>query len=541
MRICGLKITHDAAVAVVDDGRLLFCWELEKLANDIRHIRMRRLQEVTDVLAANDIDPQSVDVWSIDGWGDEVAPVTLQLTESHETVEVAGYREQDEQDALRCPGATGAVALPGACCARYVSYAHSVGHAMSAYATSPFARRRQSALTLVWDGGMPPTLYHYDPAATRLRRVGAAGPWFGNLYPDFISHFAPFSGRRAQSDDPIPYQLSLPGTAMAYAAVGRADPRAHQRLTELLQAGDYGRDAGDELARRYLSSPSVADDADVIATFQHAVGELLAERVSKLVAAHGVPRLCLSGGCALNIGWNTTIRSMTATEIWVPPFPNDSGIAIGVAAAALAARGVHPVLDWDVYAGPSLLPSAPAPGWAGQRCSEEDLGRFLAHGDEPVVVLHGRAELGPRALGNRSILAPPWDGMTQRLNDIKGREAFRPVAPICLEDRASEIFDPGFPDPYMLFVHGIRDAWADRIPAVCHLDGTARLQTVNSGQNPVVARILTAFAETTSVPVLCNTSANAKGRGFFPDARSAMCWGGARHVWCDGTLYTRAD
>ncbi len=538
MRLCGVKITHDAAVAVVDGGRLLFSWELEKLGNASRHVRMHRLREITDVLTANDVDPASIDAWSVDGWGDDARPTRLRLTETDETVEVAGYVDSDEVHALRAPGVSGVLALPGFAPVDYVSWAHAVNHAMCAYSTSPFAGRHESALILVWDGGMPPTLYHYDPATARLRRRGSAGPWFGNLYPDFISYFTPFTQHRVCDPGGIPYQLALPGTAMAYAALGRVDSRTYECLALLLQQGGYGRDAGDDLARRFLDQSIDVADVDVIATFQFVVGELLASRVGEFVRMHDLPRLCLAGGCALNIGWNTAIRDTAGAEVWIPPFPNDSGSAIGAAASALAAHGLPTALDWDVFSGPPVLESRPLPGWSARSCSAEGLGRLLATGDRPVVVLSGAAELGPRALGNRSILAPPWFGMNERLNKIKGREAFRPVAPICLEDRAPEIFDPGHPDPYMLFVHGIRDDWIGRIPAVRHIDGTARLQTVNQEQNPTVFRILRAFAELTSIPVLCNTSANSQGSGFFPDSASAMAWGGIHHVWCDGTLYT---
>jgi carbamoyltransferase len=128
--------------------------------------------------------------------------------------------------------------------------------------------------------------------------------------------------------------------------------------------------------------------------------------------------------------------------------------------------------------------------------------------------------------------------MKQRLNELKGREAYRPVAPICLESRAPEIFAPGTPDPYMLFDHQVRPEWASKIPAVIHLDGTARLQTVTPEQNPVVARVLAEYALLSGIPVLCNTSANLKGCGFFPDVASAAEWGRVPHIWCDGHLYS---
>jgi carbamoyltransferase len=122
---------------------------------------------------------------------------------------------------------------------------------------------------------------------------------------------------------------------------------------------------------------------------------------------------------------------------------------------------------------------------------------------------------------------------------MKGRAWYRPVAPICLASRAAEVFSPGISDRYMLFEHRPRREWADRIPAVLHLDGTARLQTTDPSAGSPAARILEAYAELSGIPVLCNTSANLNGSGFFPDIASAARWGGTRYIWSDGRLYTK--
>jgi carbamoyltransferase len=147
-----------------------------------------------------------------------------------------------------------------------------------------------------------------------------------------------------------------------------------------------------------------------------------------------------------------------------------------------------------------------------------------------VAWFDGRAEFGPRALGHRSLLADPRDAVNlERLNDVKGREHFRPVAPMVLEERAAEIFDGGpLPSPYMLFTHRVREPWLERIPAVVHVDGTARVQTVNAEREPAVARLLRAFERRTGVPVLVNTSLNTAGRPMVDDPRDALeCFGSA--------------
>ena len=197
-------------------------------------------------------------------------------------------------------------------------------------------------------------------------------------------------------------------------------------------------------------------------------------------------------------------------------------------------------MDWDVYKGPHLIKNQPAEGWRKRDCSIKGLARLLHETEEPVVFLNGRAELGPRALGNRSILASARSlEMKDILNNAKGRESYRPVAPICLENRAAEIFEPGSRDPYMLFEHVVKREWADRIPAICHLDGTARLQTINSEENKEISELLMEYEKISGIPVLCNTSANDKGCGFFPDIYSATKWGKVNYVWSNHVLYEK--
>jgi len=136
----------------------------------------------------------------------------------------------------------------------------------------------------------------------------------------------------------------------------------------------------------------------------------------------------------------------------------------------------------------------------------------------------GRSEYGPRALGCRSLLADPRRSENlERLNDVKGREQFRPVAPMVLAERADEIFSGGpIPSPYMLFVHDVAPDWRPRIPAVTHVDGTARIQTVDATAQPLLHATIAQFAELTGVPVVVNTSFNTAGRPMVDSPRDAL-------------------
>ena len=150
--------------------------------------------------------------------------------------------------------------------------------------------------------------------------------------------------------------------------------------------------------------------------------------------------------------------------------------------------------------------------------------------DQVVAWFQGRSEYGPRALGRRSLLAHPGrQANLERLNDIKGREQFRPVAPMVLASRAAEIFSGGpLPSPYMLFTHRVSPGWRDRIPAVTHVDGTARVQTVDPQAEPLTAALLAGFEQRTGLPVVVNTSLNTAGRPMTDDPRDALeCFGSA--------------
>jgi carbamoyltransferase len=346
---------------------------------------------------------------------------------------------------------------------------------------------------------------------------------------------------------------------MAYAALGTPSPAAMARVDTALREGhattvaasafggdqDFQFDAGVERLRALCAEIALdgVSPADMIASIDQVLGVQLVRSLTGLVEqTPDLPRnICLSGGTALNINWNRDVRDTGLFDgVWVPPFPNDSGNAIGTACCAMATVEGRSAVAWDVYRGPELGNAAHPAGWAGSRCSLPRLARLLHDSGEPVVFLTGRAELGPRALGHRSILAPATDPhMHDRLNEMKDREPYRPIAPVCLEDAAPTVFLPGLPDPYMLFNHRVRAEWLPRIPAVCHVDGTARLQTVNVDQSPELVELLRAYRDISGIPLLCNTSANFKNCGFFPDVASAMRWGRARYIWSDGTLYER--
>jgi carbamoyltransferase len=143
--------------------------------------------------------------------------------------------------------------------------------------------------------------------------------------------------------------------------------------------------------------------------------------------------------------------------------------------------------------------------------------------DQIIGWFQGRMEFGPRSLGARSILASPADpNMKDRLNAIKAREEFRPVAPAVLEEHAAEYFEPAGSSPFMLFVSAVKPEAAERIPAVRHEDGTARIQTVSERDAPLFHRVICRFMERTGIPVVVNTSFNTRGRPIVCTPEDAL-------------------
>jgi carbamoyltransferase len=328
---------------------------------------------------------------------------------------------------------------------------------------------------------------------------------------------------------------------MAMASYG--EPAFLDEFRELVRPdGRGGFFVGDVDLGRF--APPLAPDAEftpdhaaLACTVQRRLEEVLLELAGWLHSRTGDRDLVLAGGVALNCVANSRLwRESPFERIWVQPASGDSGTALGAAMHVAAELGdrVQPMetaalgRGWDDHALGERLRTADV---AFER--PVDLADAVAEvlADDGVVAwFQGRSEYGPRALGHRSLLADPRRAANlERLNDIKGREQFRPVAPMVLLERAAEIFCDGpIPSPFMLFTHRVRPGWESRIPAVVHVDGTARIQTVDRAAERLLARMLDRFEARTSVPVVVNTSLNTAGRPMVDDPRDALeCFGSA--------------
>jgi carbamoyltransferase len=289
--------------------------------------------------------------------------------------------------------------------------------------------------------------------------------------------------------------------------------------------------------QKWEASPSMKHWEDLAWQIQDDTERVLLARAKWLRETTGAKNLCVAGGVGLNCVANGVLARESGFEnVWIQPAAGDDGIAIGCAYYGhLAVRKqprTHvikhayfgkPYRDEEIKNAVSkrmvrLVSNAvPSP----DICKET--AKILADGNI-IGWFQGRSEFGPRALGNRSILADPRTAeMKDILNSrVKHRQPFRPFAPIVLKERADEIFLGPGDSPYMLMAKHVAPEWKDRIPAIVHVDGTARVQTVDEASNPTLYRLLKEFDALTGVPVLVNTSFNIKGEPIVETPEDAI-------------------
>ena len=423
-----------------------------------------------------------------------------------------------------------ATALPGLDPERVMHMPHHVAHAASAALAAPRAEGGRAVLAADGRGENTSHLagsYSEDGQLEVLARQGLPES-LGLVYEELTEHL----GFRRSSDE---YKV------MALASYG--EPTMADRLRDRIAHLGDGLIVASQVdwealapAREPGTEPTRLH-ADLAASVQQRLEDVLLDLLGWLHERTGQRSLAMAGGIALNCVANSRIvRESPFEDVWVQPAAGDAGTALGGALQTAVDLGekVEPMSGADL-----------GRGW-----SDEELAAILSDAEveyeRPVDLaaevaralrenalvawFQGRSEFGPRALGHRSLLADPSDADNlERLNRVKGREQFRPVAPMVPVGRAPDLFSGGpLPSPYMLFVHDVAPRWRDRIPAVVHVDGTARVQTVDPEDDPLTARLLSEFEALTGVPVLINTSLNTAGRPMVDSPRDALeCFGSA--------------
>ena len=520
MRVLGVNaLFHDPAAALVVDGAVVAAAEEERFS--------RRKHGHRPVPFAAWELPVEAMRWCLETGGLDVSEVDA-VAYSFDPG-LARPADQlglhDPWDHLRLTYAQRApefiaTALPGLDPAVVRFVPHHVAHAASSALAAPAGDWD----VLVLDGRGEASSHlagHYTDGRLEALAGQRLPHSLGLLYEDATEHL----GFLRSSDE---------FKVMALASYG--EPRFAEELRRSVHATEDGgfrthRVDWSALAKaRRPDEPWTQDHADLAASLQLQLEEVLLDLVRWLHGRTGGTRLALAGGVALNCVANTRLLAEGPyDDVWVQPAAGDAGTAMGAALHVSALEGVRtrPMPGADLGRGwtdeevERALQVARVPY---ERADVADAVAQCLADDGVVAWFQGRAEYGPRALGRRSLLAHPGHQRNlERLNDVKGREQFRPVAPMVRLERAAEVFSRGpIPSPYMLFVHDVQPEWRDRIPAVVHVDGTARVQTVDVRTEPLLAAMLQGFEDRTGLPAVVNTSLNTAGQPIVDSPRDVL-------------------
>ena len=512
-------VFHDPAAALVVDGRIVAAAEEERFSRR-KHGKSPvpfstwelPEQAMAWCLAHAGLQPADLDAVAY-SYDPDLAPPW------HDALTDSGWEDLRTLYTRRAPLFL-KTALPGLDPARVRFVAHHLAHAASTALASP----HESSAVLVVDGRGESTSHlggHARQGAIEVLAGQRLPHSLGLMYEDLTEHL----GFRRSSDE---YKV------MALASYG--EPEFLDELRRLVRPTE---DGGFEVDPIDWSSYAPAHHGGEIwtdsqmalaASVQARLEEVLLALATWLHRRTGERALTMAGGVALNCVANARLAAEGPFDaVWVQPAAGDAGTALGAALHLAHQLGdvVEPMETaalgrrWNDQAIEAHLRAARVPYHRPGDLAGAVADVLAANG--VVAWFRGASEYGPRALGHRSLLAHPGDPANlARLNDVKGREQFRPVAPMVLLEHAGELFDGVIPSPYMLFTHRVRPTWRDRIPAVVHVDGTARIQTVDRRQEPGVAAVLDAFCARTGLPVVVNTSLNTAGRPMVDDPRDLL-------------------
>ncbi|MCG3134294.1 MAG: Decarbamoylnovobiocin carbamoyltransferase [Planctomycetes bacterium] len=526
--VLGFNCTHDACAVLLRDGEVVLAVEEERLSRVKHHFGMplRAIRACLDEAGVSIGDVEHAALYMEPGlwlrsFGFHFArnlPGSLAFTGRKPALwkSFLGVERRFRRET----GFTGC----------FHAVEHHAAHADSAFFPSGFG----SAASMTVDGaGEHVTTLLAAVDGSRIRRIADA------RYPFSIGKVweavTDWLGWRATQDEGKLMGLAPYGTPRfvepfraVFAAADEGDPRLfHMDLRWF----DFPRGRTRLVSRRFVEAfgPPRAPDGpvedwhrDVAFALQRRTEEAVLAMARRVRRETGLPRLVMAGGVALNCVANgRLVREGIFDEVFVQPAAGDNGASLG-AALHVAHRRL------GIPRGAPMRHAFLGPGFTEADTDRAAAERGLTADSAPDVVertaellaggaivgwMQGRMEYGPRALGNRSILADPSrPGMKDHVNArVKFREGFRPFAPSVPLDRAAEWFEDVRPSPYMLLAFRVKAEQLARLPAVTHVDGTARVQTVTPEENPRFHALLGAFGRRTGVPVLLNTSFNVRG------------------------------
>lgn len=541
---------HDVSACLLRDGEIAYAIMKERITREKHDTGF--FQEVVDYcLEAEGISPDDVDLVVRNCYVLKVEDLEERLTyEDIPEFMDAHEREQAETNPFYLPE-TGKV----------VTVSHHLAHAYSAFAACPF----DEGAVMVVDG-----------VGSYCADVTEPGQLTGGCYPlarESESYFT-FKGAKLEPVkrvwlEPVRGFLSdefffMRGLGALYSRVSSYIFADWNKCGEVMGLAPYGRpgkveplvrigDDGVLVFRKWTKefnkpwrvdseidwedSPHVDHWEDVAWRMQNDTEEVLLHRAKWLRETTGARNLCIAGGVGLNCVANGRIAREAGFEnVWIQPAAGDDGVAIGCAYYGYLELLKQPrsyviehacfgkaYTDGDVEdaIGNGLTRFEIIASKSDDICAET--ARLLTEGNI-MGWFQGRSEFGPRALGNRSIIADPRSvEIKDKVNSqVKFRQAFRPFAPVVLHERAKEIFEGDHDSPFMLIAQMVRPEWRERIAGIVHVDGTARVQTVRKETNERLYNLIEAFDELTGVPVLLNTSFNVKGEPIVETPRDAV-------------------
>jgi carbamoyltransferase len=533
---------HDSSVTAFEDGKIVLHMELE------RHFGIKHLPGVDFGNAVGETldfslsklgwrheDIDSVIFCGLRDWGGNWTN-----TEFAEVTKNRVYLNKIDQPCVTWSHWWRGLAM------KFVGITHHVNHMAYSYYTSPFTDSVLFAIDGKGDFGINSTYGIGSGSAMKylgntswdnsmeipFANIGIAYSLLGVLFP--------FLGL-----DP----LACAGKAMGLSSYGEAVDEWRTPVKNILFPEDMCEytDEVDSLSwvatKRTIerlkslidinySDPGSKDVQNLMATIQDEFERYMVNVAKKLSDHYGIRAICIGGGCALNCQANSRILKERAVDkLYIPPACSDTGLSMGAGLYYW-----HNILGNEFkgcprhnpYLGDCVLINHESSKKITKKSFETEslldlVATKLAEG-KIIAWAQGRSEVGPRALGNRSILCAPYPNEMKNIVNakIKHREFWRPFAPVCMEEFASEWFEIDHPQPYMLECPLVRCEKRSLIPAVTHVDGTARIQTVNEQDNALLYGLLKKFKEKTKIPLLMNTSLNDRNKPIANDSRTII-------------------
>ena len=417
---------------------------------------------------------------------------------------------------------------------------HHVSHAASAFLVSPF--EQAAILTLDGVGEWETTTYGIG-RGTDVRLLQSI--WFPHSLGLLYSAFTYYLGFRVNSAEYKVMGLAPYGEPKYFDLIMKELVALRDdgsfRLNMKYFTYHYGLTMTGPKFESLFKEPHRKPESkltqfhkDMAASIQKATDTIVVKMARHLQQETGLKNLCMAGGVALNCVSNSKILEQTSfQDIFVQPAAGDAGGAVGAAFYIYNTVLQNPRVYTmnDAFLGPEYSDAEIEEvfkkyGVDFQKCTRSELLHKTASliADQKVIGwFQGRMEFGPRSLGSRSIIADARNPRNQSIVNlkIKFRESFRPFAPTVLEDKVGDYFIPGRPSPFMLFVATVREDKRE-IPAVTHVDGSARLQTISRGQNELYYDLIKEFERQTGCPVIINTSFNVRGEPIVCSPEHAL-------------------